>query len=62
MKIFPKRNRIVDFQELVQITQAKVEAVVNAPPQELVAVKSTMGGFELHRQDVPLGREYVLVR
>lgn len=62
MKIFPERNKVADVQELLELTRSQLDGVFNSNRQELVAVKSRMGGYEMQLRDVPLGQEFMLVR
>ncbi|MEO7494932.1 MAG: hypothetical protein ABIT83_12620 [Massilia sp.] len=52
------RRSTTNFDELVRMTEARIRDAVNAPPSELIAVKSPMGGAEMHLQRVGFVRRY----
>lgn len=62
MKIFPKRVIPTNFQDIFETTQQQLQELRLRKPQELVAVKSHGGGYEMQLQDVPDGEAFKLVR
>ena len=44
----------MNFDDIVKMAEAAIHEAVTAPPSELVAVKSKMGGFEMRVQRVSL--------
>lgn len=62
MKIFPKRVMPTDVDTIFKATQTQLTELMNSNPQELVAVKSRMGGYEMQLREVPRGQEFVLVK
>ena len=57
-----EEKKVRDFQRELELLQARVRATANSRPQEMVAVKSRMGGYEMQLRDIPQGQEFVLVR
>lgn len=62
MKIFQRRPMPSNVAQIFEDTRAQLEAHRKAKPQELVAVKSSMGGHEMCLRDVPDGEEFRIVR
>jgi hypothetical protein len=62
MKIFPKRAMPTDVETIFNVTQTQLNELMSSKPQELVAVKSRMGGYEMQLREVPRGQEFVLVK
>ena len=48
--VLRKNNQ--DFDDIVRLAEAGIREAVSAPPTELVAVKSSMGGFEMRVQRI----------
>jgi hypothetical protein len=60
MKIFPDRPSVGNAKELFERTQSQLREVGESRPQELVAVKSRMGGYVIQRQEIPRTEDYLL--
>lgn len=48
------RRPAQDFDEIVRLAEAGIRQAVTAPPTKLVAVKSSMGGFEMRVERIGL--------
>jgi hypothetical protein len=46
------RRPTQNFDELARLAEASLREAVTAPPTQLVAVKSSMGGFEMRVQRI----------
>ncbi|QKY12152.1 hypothetical protein [Janthinobacterium lividum] len=54
MDEIPTKRPAQDFDAIVRLAEAGIRQAVTAPPTKLVAVKSSMGGFEMRIERIGL--------
>lgn len=62
MKIFPPKTMPTSVEKIFEEARSQLDALRKTKPQELVAVKSRMGGHEMCLRDVPEGEEFKIIR